>query len=231
MSFEDGQREVDLAPNEKKKSNFDRLSKLLRKKKTEKAEGKEPEKKQQQSIRNFVMGDELGIGNFSKIMVATQKDNNVKYALKMIEKAEVDRMKKRHPNIHNEIAMEKRVLAKLNGFPGVVTMFSTFQDYYCLYYQMEYLTCGELWSKISDTQGYLVGTYASLATRWIAEMVLAIEVCIYIYICVLAQCIILLLSHILSCSSYVYCLFCSILIDSNLKHKHVFIFKKKIIVG
>lgn len=64
------------------------------------------------------------------------------------------------------------------GCPGVVTMYSTFQDYYCLYYQMEYLPCGELWLKLSDRLGNLVGADVSIATRWIAEITLAIEVCL-----------------------------------------------------
>jgi serine/threonine protein kinase len=46
----------------------------------------------------------------------------------VIEKATVDRMKKRHTNIHNEIMMEKRVLNKMNH-PNIVTLYSTFQDY------------------------------------------------------------------------------------------------------
>lgn len=122
MSFENGQSEIDydVKSKSKPKSKFDRLTRLLKKKKLEnetKDKGtdinnSEPKK---QSIKNFTMGEELGIGNFSKISIAICKFDNKKYALKMIEKAEVDRMKKRHPNIHNEIAMEKRVLAKLAG--------------------------------------------------------------------------------------------------------------------
>ncbi len=48
-------------------------------------------------------------------------------------------MKRRHPNIHNEVNMEKRALGKLGqpeGHPGVAKLFATFQDYYCLYFQV-----------------------------------------------------------------------------------------------
>lgn len=50
------------------------------------------------------------------------------FALKMIEKAEVNRLKRRHENVYNEIYMEKRALTKLSH-PNIVRMHSTFQDY------------------------------------------------------------------------------------------------------
>lgn len=50
------------------------------------------------------------------------------FALKMIEKAEVSRLKRRHENVYNEIYMEKRALTKLSH-PNIVRMHSTFQDY------------------------------------------------------------------------------------------------------
>ncbi|CAN0545045.1 unnamed protein product, partial [Laminaria digitata] len=49
------------------------------------------------------------------------------FALKMIEKAEVNRLKRRHENVYNEIYMEKRALTKLRH-PNIVRMHSTFQD-------------------------------------------------------------------------------------------------------
>ena len=80
-------------------------------------------------------------------------------------------MKKRHPNIHNEILMEKKVrliyiprlpfkvfslswlsLQVLQRFdhPHIVTLYSTFQDYGTLYYQMEYVHGSDLWSLLHD---------------------------------------------------------------------------------
>jgi serine/threonine protein kinase len=107
----------------------------------------------------------------------------------------VDRMKRRHPNIHNEILIEKRVrsfasspltsdylylslsqtLNKLDH-PNIVTLFATFQDYGTLYYQMEFLDGGEIWSFLQDEQSKAsVGCYPSLARFWIAEAVNALE--------------------------------------------------------
>ena len=82
-------------------------------------------------------------------------------------------MKRRHPNIHNEIKMEKRALSKLNH-PGIVTLHSTFQDYYTLYFQMEHMQGGELWARLND-QGYMVGCPESLVRFWVSEIVESVE--------------------------------------------------------
>jgi serine/threonine protein kinase len=57
-------------------------------------------------------------------------------------------MSRRHPNIHNEILMEKRVLHKLGEHPGIVSLYSTFQDAGTLYYLMEYLGGNDLWTHL-----------------------------------------------------------------------------------
>eukprot|EP00605_Chrysophyceae_sp_TOSAG23-4_P000136 GSChrysophyteH1.ASY1.ANO1.155.1 assembled CDS len=98
---------------------------------------------------DFDIMEELGDGNFSKIYRAQLKANKVDYAIKVIEVQTVERMKRRHRNIHNEILMEKRALTRLNH-PGVVTLYATFKDYGSLYYQMEYLSGGELWSHLQE---------------------------------------------------------------------------------
>ena len=58
-------------------------------------------------------------------------------------------MKKRHPNINNEILMEKRTLNKLSH-PGIEILFNTFQDYGTLYYQLEYLPGHDLWYHLHE---------------------------------------------------------------------------------
>ena len=75
-------------------------------------------------------------------------------ALKYVEKAAIDKIKKRHPNVHNEVKMEKRALNKLqtmNGgpHPGIITLHATFQDYYTLYYLVELCRGGEMWAQTS----------------------------------------------------------------------------------
>jgi serine/threonine protein kinase len=107
----------------------------------------------------------------------------------------VERMKRRHPNIHNEILIEKRVAFLLSlplpsplppshgpqtlnklDHPNIVTLFATFQDYGTLYYQMEFLEGGEIWSFLQDEQSKAsVGCYPSMARFWIAEAINALE--------------------------------------------------------
>mmetsp|Transcript_2778 Transcript_2778/g.4182 ORF Transcript_2778/g.4182 Transcript_2778/m.4182 type:complete len:928 (+) Transcript_2778:61-2844(+) len=119
--------------------------------------------------------EELGDGNFSKIYKAEHKPTGKVYAVKTIEKMTVDRMKRRHTNIHNEILIEKRTLNKLDH-PNIVTLYSTFQDYGTLYYQMEFLSGGEVWSHLQDSySGSSVGCPLSLARFFIAEAINALE--------------------------------------------------------
>jgi uncharacterized protein YbcI len=58
---------------------------------------------------DFEIISELGDGNFSKVFKTYLKANKRLFAVKTIEKQTIDRMKRRHPNINNEILMEKRV--------------------------------------------------------------------------------------------------------------------------
>lgn len=131
---------------------------------------------------DFEIVDELGDGNFSKVYKARFKPSGVVYAVKTIERATADRMKRRHPNINNEILMEKRVLQKLTH-PNIVTLFSTFQDFGTLYYQMEFIEGGDLWSSMQDKlvcdkgAGFAapVGCHWSQLRFYCAEMINALE--------------------------------------------------------
>ena len=55
----------------------------------------------------------LGEGNFSTVVVCTHKVTHEKFALKIIEKEECKKLAKRqHPNVYNEVAMERRILTQ-----------------------------------------------------------------------------------------------------------------------
>jgi serine/threonine protein kinase len=49
---------------------------------------------------------------------------------------QVERVKKRHANVHNEIQMERRVLSRIRH-PNIVELYHSFQDYTCLYLLLE----------------------------------------------------------------------------------------------
>ena len=100
------------------------------------------------SIKHFEIVDELGTGNYSQIVLVKRKADGHRFALKIIEKKKIEDTAKRHPNVHNEVLMEKRALFKLRGHPNIVTLDATFSDFYALYYLMELLEGGELWAKL-----------------------------------------------------------------------------------
>ena len=99
---------------------------------------------------------ELGTGNFSTILAVRHRASKREYALKVIDKQEAARIKRRHPNVYNEIYMEKRALTQLHGHPGIIEMHATFQDYSSLYYLLELCSGGELWSQLVIDGGKLL---------------------------------------------------------------------------
>ena len=59
---------------------------------------------------------ELGDGNFTRVYKASLKSTRQIFAIKTIEKTVVEQMKRRHPNINNEILMEKKVNIELESY-------------------------------------------------------------------------------------------------------------------
>lgn len=84
------------------------------------------ESSEKPEISTFALGRQIGEGNFSRIVLATYKESNELFALKVIEKQRVKRLRIRHPNIFNEINMEKDVLNKLRH-PNIIRLYHTFQ--------------------------------------------------------------------------------------------------------
>jgi tetratricopeptide (TPR) repeat protein len=127
---------------------------------------------------DFEIMEELGEGNYTTIYKGTFRATGKVYAIKTIEKTKVDRMKRRHPNINNEIFMEKRVLGKLEH-PNIVQLYATFQDYGTLYYLMEFMAGGELWKLLQDrSEGHdkcQVGCPWSMIPFLVAEAINGLE--------------------------------------------------------
>lgn len=129
------------------------------------------------SIREFIKGKELGVGNFSEILVCTHKKTNETFALKLIEKKQAaDLAKRQHPNVYNEIQMERRVLMeRLPSHHNVIQMYHAFQDYNTLYYLMElHQDGGEMWSSMREGNK-MVGCHRSLVKVYLAELLDALE--------------------------------------------------------
>jgi serine/threonine protein kinase len=141
---------------------------------TARRDSADPSQEGKISPKDFKNLQELGTGNFSNIYLVEHRLNGTKYALKVIDKEEANRVRRRHPNVYNEIHMEKRALTKLGGHPGIIEMHATFQDFSCLYFLLELCEGGELWSAL-QVDGKPVGTHPSLAQFWMAELLLSVE--------------------------------------------------------
>ena len=59
------------------------------------------------TAKHFEFLGELGTGNYSSVYEVARKSDSQRFALKLVEKAQVDKIKRRHPNVHNEVRMEK----------------------------------------------------------------------------------------------------------------------------
>ncbi len=146
----------------------------------------------QPSIREFenIEDGELGEGNYSQVVAVRHSVTNETFALKIIEKKKVESLAKRqHPNVYNEIEMEKRVLgirlwedvtdtdtdSLPDGRRRIVNLYHTFQNYNHLYYLMDlHVEGGDMWSTLRYGDK-MVGTYHSLAKIHLYELVEALE--------------------------------------------------------
>ena len=146
------------------------------------------------SIKEFQLNKQLGHGNFSEIYMVTHKLTNELFALKKIEKKQAaDLYKRQHPNVYNEIQMERRILLEKlchPGHPYIVHMYHAFQDYNNLYYLMDlHVDRTDLWSQLryKNLPGYgnakandgeklvMMGCHRSTARLWLYELIGALE--------------------------------------------------------
>jgi len=129
------------------------------------------------SIREFTKGRSLGVGNFSEIIIVQHKVTKENFALKILEKkTAADLAKRQHPNVYNEIAMERRVLLeRLPLHPNVIHMYHAFRDFNNLYYLMDLHNVNpDLWSQIRY-DGNMSGAPVAQVKRWMSQLVNALE--------------------------------------------------------
>ena len=129
------------------------------------------------SIREFTKGKSLGVGNFSEIIIVQHKVTKEKFALKILEKkTAADLAKRQHPNVYNEIAMERRVLLeRIPSHPNIINMYHAFRDFNNLYYLMDLHNVNpDLWTQIRY-KGKMVGAPEAQVKRWMLQLVDALE--------------------------------------------------------
>jgi hypothetical protein len=95
--------------------------------------------------KNLCLGDlsiqqTLGTGSFGRVHLVKLKEDGKYYALKVLRKDDVVRLKQVEHTLN-----EKKILEKLNH-PFLVSMISSFQDNTNLYFVLEYIQGGELFT-------------------------------------------------------------------------------------
>lgn len=106
-----------------------------------------------------------GTGTFGRVYLSKLKDKDQYYAMKMLKKIEVIRLKQ-----VEHINSERGILAEVK-FPFVVNLLCTFQDERHVYMLLEYVVGGELFSHLRKA-----GRFSNEMTRfYTSEITLAIE--------------------------------------------------------
>ncbi|CAO3698047.1 hypothetical protein G6F70_005727 [Rhizopus microsporus] len=116
-------------------------------------------------LDDFNISRTLGTGSFGRVHLIQSKVNGRYYAMKVLKKTEVIRLKQvEHTN------NEKHILESV-AHPFLVNMWGTFQDCHNLYMVMDYVPGGELFSVLRRSQRFP----DHVAKFYAAEVILAIE--------------------------------------------------------
>lgn len=116
-------------------------------------------------IKDFEMMRTLGTGSFGRVHLVRSVHNQRFYAIKVLKKSIVVRMKQvAHTND------ERRMLKKVN-FPFFVRLWGTFQDVNNLFMVMDFIEGGELFSLLRKSRRFP----SPVAKFYASEVVLALE--------------------------------------------------------
>ncbi|CAG8448622.1 664_t:CDS:2 [Acaulospora morrowiae] len=116
-------------------------------------------------LSDFIICRTLGTGSFGRVHLVQSKYNSKFYAMKVLKKTEVVRLKQvEHTN------NEKQILEQVNH-PFLVNLWGTFQDSANLYMVMDYVVGGELFSILRKNQRFP----DHVAKFYAAEVILAFE--------------------------------------------------------
>lgn len=104
------------------------------------------ETKGKYALADFDIQRTLGTGSFGRVHLVQSKHNQRYYAIKVLKKAQVVKMKQvEHTND------ERRMLQKVKH-PFLITLWGTFQDSKNLYMVMDFIEGGELFSLLRKSQ-------------------------------------------------------------------------------
>jgi protein kinase A len=98
------------------------------------------------TLTDFAIQRTLGTGSFGRVHLVQSKHNQRYYAIKVLKKAQVVKMKQiEHTND------ERRMLQRVKH-PFLITLWGTFQDSKNLYMVMDFIEGGELFSLLRKSQ-------------------------------------------------------------------------------
>ncbi|GAA5903047.1 PDK1 family serine/threonine-protein kinase [Sporobolomyces salmoneus] len=116
------------------------------------------------TVEDFEFGEVLGEGSYSTVtLVRTVHPPYRSYALKVLDKEHIKREKKT-----KYVLIERDTLKQLDGHPGVVRLYWTFQDEWSLYYVLELAPNGELLKWIKE-----YGSFDLRSARYYAAQILS----------------------------------------------------------
>ncbi|EXJ89581.1 AGC/PKA protein kinase [Capronia epimyces CBS 606.96] len=117
------------------------------------------------TLTDFTIQRTLGTGSFGRVHLVQSKHNQRFYAIKVLKKAQVVKMKQiEHTND------ERRMLQRVKH-PFLITLWGTFQDSKNLYMVMDFIEGGELFSLLRKSQRFP----NPVAKFYAAEVTLALE--------------------------------------------------------
>jgi protein kinase A len=126
---------------------------------------KQPGQKPKFALQEFNILRTLGTGSFGRVHLVQKKDTSQYLAMKVMKKSEVVRLKQVEHTLN-----EKKIL-DIVDFPFLVNMLGSFQDSQNLYFIMEYVQGGELFSLLRRSQRFS----NSVGRFYAAQVVMAFE--------------------------------------------------------
>ncbi|KAI9197352.1 kinase-like domain-containing protein [Polychytrium aggregatum] len=124
-----------------------------------------PKPKIKIGINDLIIDRTLGTGSFGRVHLVRLKATGKFYAMKVLKKTEIVKMKQVEHTVN-----EKSILEQLD-FPFLVSLLGTFQDCANLYFVLEYVQGGELFTYLRRC-----GRFPNLVARFYgAEVISAFE--------------------------------------------------------
>ncbi|KAJ6185818.1 hypothetical protein N7519_007119 [Penicillium mononematosum] len=120
-------------------------------------------------VNDFVLVKTLGTGTFARVWLARlkdQKDKDKVYALKILRKADVIKLKQ-----VEHVRNERKALAAVVDHPFITTLIASFSDEKCLYMLLDYCPGGEIFTYLRRQRRFS----EEVSTFYAAEITMTIE--------------------------------------------------------